>query len=487
MKNLPFNLYLAAQVRECEQIAINEFGIQSLHLMQNAATSLWTVVQQRWSKAKKIAVFCGAGNNGGDGYFLATFALKAGLEVIVYRIEELTQLTGDAQIACETYQQAGGRIALFEPSLSNDAELIVDALLGTGLNREVTGSYAEAIKYINQADCPVLAVDIPSGLHADTGKTLTCAVQADVTVSFVALKQGMFTGDGVTCTGEILYADLAIPTEVFKRVLPSAQRLKPVILPRRLRNTHKGSYGHVLVIGGDRGFSGAVRLAAEAALRTGAGLVSVATHPDHAHTINSGRFELMVHGVENMTQLAPLLDKASVIVLGTGLGQQAWGAALFVAAITQQKPLVIDADALSLLVKHPHYQPNQILTPHPGEAARLLFCSTQEIAANRFAAVQKIQANYGGVCLLKGAGTLLADGQGISVLNAGNPGMASGGMGDVLSGVIGGLLAQGLSLTQATEAGAYIHSTAADLAAAELGERGLLAGDLMPYLRRLVN
>lgn len=487
MKNLPFNLYLAAQVRECEQIAINEFGIQSLHLMQNAATALWTVVQQRWSKVKKIAIFCGAGNNGGDGYFLATFALKAGLEVVVYRIEELTQLTGDALIACQTYQQAGGQIALFEPSLINEAELIVDALLGTGLNREITGRYAEAIGYINQAACPILAVDIPSGLHADTGKTLTCAVQADVSVSFVALKQGMFTGDGVTCSGQILYADLAIPTEIFKRIQPSAQRLKPVVLPRRLRNTHKGSYGHVLVIGGDIGFSGAVRLAAEAALRTGAGLVSVATHPDHAHIINSGRFELMVHAVENTNHLAPLLDKASVIVLGTGLGQQAWGAALFVAAITQQKPLVIDADALNLLVKHPHYQPNRILTPHPGEAARLLFCSTQDIAANRFAAVQKIQANYGGVCLLKGAGTLMADGQGISILNAGNPGMASGGMGDVLSGVIGGLLAQGLSLAQATETGAYIHSTAADLAAAELGERGLLAGDLMPYLRRLVN
>jgi NAD(P)H-hydrate epimerase len=432
-------------------------------------------------------VFCGTGNNAGDGYLLATLALKSGLNVIVYTMTEVDKLSGYALATYQTYQQAGGKVELFSFPPKQSPELIVDALLGTGMGREVSGIYAQAVEFINACVCPVVAVDIPSGLNADTGNIMGCAVQANLTVTFIALKQGLFTADGTQCCGEIVFADLAVPNEIFNAVPHSAERLGKFNLPRRHRNSHKGDYGHVLVVGGEIGFSGAVRLAAEAALRTGTGLVSVATRAVHASTLNNGRFELMCHPVENANQLEPLLNRVGVIALGPGLRQQAWGRDLFETVIKQPQPLVIDADGLNLLVSSPHHRPNQVLTPHPGEAARLLNCTTADICADRFAAVKQIQAIYGGVCVLKGAGTLIFDGEELFVANVGNPGMASGGMGDVLSGVIASLIAQGFSLTEAAKMGVYFQGAAADSAAIEHGERGLLAGDLMPYLRKLVN
>ena len=241
-----------------------------------------------------------------------------------------------------------------------------------------------------------------------------------------------------------------------------------------------------LIVGGDRGYSGAARLAGEAALRVGAGLVSVATRSEHAGLMNLNRPELMCHGVETAGQLAVLLEKASVVVIGPGLGQSDWAKELFMAAINAQKPMIIDADGLNLLARSPERNPDWILTPHPGEASRLLNCSTAEIQQDRFASVSAIQAKYGGIAILKGAGTLIASEDEIAVSTTGNPGMASGGMGDVLAGVIAGLLAQGLSLKNAAQQGVYSHGQAADLAAEKDGERGLLASDLMPYLRLVV-
>lgn len=488
MQNLPTKLYQAQQSRELDRIAIAEYGIAGISLMKKAATAVWQQIQKRWATVSSITVFCGVGNNAGDGYLVATLALKADLKVEVYSLAELDKLSGDALTACQIYQQAGGKIKRFSSPFKQPPELIVDALFGTGLTRDISGDYAQAVQLINSCNCPVIAVDIPSGLNADTGKVMSCAVKADVTVTFIALKQGLFTADGTEYCGEIVFADLDVPNEVFASVSHSAERLDKFTLPRRHRNSHKGSYGHLLVIGGEVGFSGAARLAAEAGLRTGAGLVSVATRAAHANVLNVGRFELMCHPVENIAELKPLFNNANVIVLGPGLGQQVWGQELFAAAILQPQPLVIDADGLNLLANYPnyHYHSNRILTPHPGEAARLLKCSTAEIAADRFAAVKEIQAIYGGICVLKGAGTLIFDGEEMSVSTTGNPGMASGGMGDVLAGIIGGLLAQGLSIKQATKTGVYLHGAAADLAA-DQGERGLLASDLMPMIRKLVN
>ena len=483
MQKLPVTLYRTAQVRELDRIAIQDLGISGFELMSRAGAAVFQCIRKQWPDAQSIAVFCGSGNNAGDGYIIAGLALAAGLKVSVYSLAEPENLNGDALTAYRNYSEAKGSTRPFQSDELIDADVIVDALLGTGLDRPVTGLYALAIALINQSPAPVVAVDSPSGLNADTGTVMGCAVKAACTVTFIALKQGLFTGQAADYCGEIFYAALAVPDTVFKTVTPSAVRVEQASLPRRNRCTHKGDYGHVLIVGGDSGYSGAARLAGEAALRVGAGLVSVATRPEHAAVMNLGRPELMCHGVETAGQLAGLLKKADVVVIGPGLGQSDWAKALFLATIKAQKPLLIDADGLNLLALSPATNPNWILTPHPGEAARLLQCSNAKIQQDRFAAVAAIQASYGGITVLKGAGSLIASSDTMAVSTTGNPGMASGGMGDVLAGVIAGLLAQGFPLKNAAQQGVYHHGRAADLAAEKDGENGLLASDLMPYLR----
>lgn len=261
------------------------------------------------------------------------------------------------------------------------------------------------------------------------------------------------------------------------------------LLPKRRRDASKGDYGHVLVVGGDYGMGGAVRMAAEAAIRVGAGLVSVATRPEHTSIVSSCRPEIMCHKIETPLDLEHLISRASVLVMGPGLGKSEWSQALFNKLRNTSLPKILDADALNLLADSHQHNDQWILTPHPGEAARLLKCTVAEIQKDRLLAVKKLQAQYGGVIVLKGAGTLIQEGQEEVPLlcTAGNPGMASGGMGDILSGVIGGLLAQKLSLLDAAGVGVLIHSLAADKAVEQGGERGLLACDLLPYLRKLAN
>ncbi|MGZ8227018.1 MAG: NAD(P)H-hydrate dehydratase [Methylococcaceae bacterium] len=487
MPQLPAKLYLAEQTRELDRIAIQEHGIPGFELMSRAGYEVFQCIRQRWQDAQSLAVFCGSGNNAGDGYIVAELALQAGFKVVVYSVSEPEKLKGDALSAYRQYLKANGVVIPFQTDQTISAGVLVDALLGTGLDRPVTGLYEQAVQSINNSHSPVIAVDIPSGLNADTGNRMGNTVHADCTVTFIGLKQGLFTGQAPSCCGEIIYVSLAVPEAVFTKVLSSAIRVVRKPLPRRDRCGHKGNYGHVLIIGGNKGYSGAAILAGEAALRTGAGLVSVATRAEHAVTMNLNRPELMCHGVENTAQLTPLIAKASVIVIGPGLSQSIWAKELFLAAISTEKPMVIDADGLNLLADLQSSKPNWILTPHPGEAARLLRCSTTEIQQNRFTAVARIQQQYQGIAILKGAGTLIASIDVIAVSSTGNPGMASGGMGDALSGVIAGLVSQGFSLKEAAQQGVFLHGQAADLAAQENGERGLLAGDLMPYIRQLVN
>lgn len=264
-------------------------------------------------------------------------------------------------------------------------------------------------------------------------------------------------------------------------------KVKLFISPRP-RDAHKGLFGHVLVIGGDYGMAGAVRMTGEAAARVGAGLVSVATRPEHIAAVVATRPELICHGIQQTNELTQLLQRATVIALGPGLGQSDWSQALFAYSVTAKQPKIVDADALNLLAQQPQQRTDWILTPHVGEAARLLNCTTAEIQHDRLAAAQALQNKFKGVIVLKGAGTIVIgpDHQ-PTICQAGNPGMASGGMGDVLTGVIAGLVAQGLSWLQAAELGVYLHATAGDLAAQAMGERGLLATDLMSYLHKQVN
>ncbi|PHS73833.1 MAG: NAD(P)H-hydrate dehydratase [Cycloclasticus sp.] len=263
------------------------------------------------------------------------------------------------------------------------------------------------------------------------------------------------------------------------------EELKKALSPRQ-KNAHKGDFGHALLIGGNQGYSGAIRLSASAALRIGSGLVSVATREEHAALITMSQPELMCHGVNTASELKRLINRSTVLAIGPGLGQTKWSYKVFETALESPLPIVVDADGLNLLAKEPRVNNNWILTPHPAEAARLLTCTTAEIQANRIQATIRLQKQYGGVVVLKGAGSLIYDGQQLAICNAGNPGMASAGMGDVLTGAIAGLMAQGFSLMDATKFGVLIHATAGDRAAKK-GERGLMASDLMQYIRDVVN
>ncbi len=491
MQLLPDNLYTAAQTREIDRSIIEQQHISGSELMSRAAAAALDILIKTWPQAKNITVFCGAGNNGGDGYDLAHQAIKQGFNANIIELGHPDKMSKEAANARQGFLSSGGKPKLFNDELPN-TDIIVDAIFGTGLDRPVTGIYAEAIETINhQHHAPVLSIDIASGLNADTGKVMGVAVNADVTVSFLGLNQGLFTGDGPNQSGRIYFNDLGVSDTVYKTVLTSTRIAKfehyqSLLLPRP-RSSHKGNFGHLLVVGGNQGMSGAARICAEAGARTGAGLTSIATHPEHAGWLNIDRPELMVKAINSADDITQPLDKASVISFGPGLGQDAWSKTLFNTVIASEKPMVIDADALNLLSPYPINKPNWILTPHPGEAARLLDTNSQEIESDRFKAIKRIQQKYGGIVILKGAGTLISDGKTTLVSTDGNPGMATGGMGDALTGIIGGLLAQKLSLFDAAILGVILHAMAADRAASEYGERGLLVLDLLPHLRHLLN
>ncbi len=492
MQPLPQALYRAQDVRELDRIAIAELGIPGFTLMSRAGTAAFRVMQDSWPRARSVLVLCGTGNNGGDGFVVARLAQEAGLQTEVFLLGEAAQLHGDARRACEAMLKTGVQVSPFSSERWPNTEVVVDALLGTGLDREITGLHREAIEVINRQAAPVLSLDIPSGLDADSGNALGIAVKARKTVSFIGLKQGLFTAEGPDHCGEIFFDDLALPVEAYQRVLNPAFRINEnwvnPLLPLRPRSAHKGHHGHVLIVGGGQGMAGAPRLAGEAAARMGAGLVSVATHPFHAAALNAARPELMCHAVADGAALSPLLSRANVVAIGPGLGTGEWGRKLFGAALDSGQPLVVDADALNFLAQEPIYRNHWILTPHPGEAARLLDVSIAEIQADRWRAVRELQTRYGGSVVLKGAGSLVCHGRNpLALCDAGNPGMATGGMGDVLTGVIAGLLAQGLSPWHAAAAGVYLHGRAGDAAAAAEGERGMMAGDLLEPLRRLAN
>lgn len=491
MPELPEKLYSAQQVRELDRIAIEQFAIPGYELMRRAGKASFDLLRARWPRVQRIVVVAGTGNNGGDGYVIARLANDAGIKVRVVQCGDVGRVRGDACSARKDYLAAGGIENAFDDSGLPDADIVVDALLGTGLRDDVRGAPKVAIEAINAQAAPVLAVDVPSGLHSDTGVPLGVAVRANRTISFIGLKQGLFTGQAADYRGEIFFDDLRVPPEIFDRVAPLAYRVEPAQfrewLAPRARTSHKGHFGHVLVIGGERGMAGAPRMAAEAAARMGAGLVSVATRSEHAAFLNIMRPELMVHSVDNATDLQPLLKRATVVAIGPGLGQTAWSRALLGAILDKGVPAVIDADGLNLLADDPCQREHWVLTPHPGEAARLLCVGTPAIRNDRYSAVARLQKRYGGVCVLKGAGTLIGSSERIAVCTAGNPGMASGGMGDVLSGLIAGLMAQGLSGARAAELGVCLHAAAADRAAAVRGERGLLATDLFDHLQQLIN
>ncbi len=458
-------------------------------LMERAGAALLAEVRAQWPQQRRIGILCGPGNNGGDGFVLARLARAAGYSVVLYAGPSRARPESDGQRARQRWQDEGGILEPLEAFDPARAQLWVDCLFGIGLARPLTDVYGEVIERLNGAGLPVLAADVPSGVDADRGCLTGTAVRATRTLTMIADKLGLHTGAGVDCAGTVRVADLALPERIAAGVRPVAMRLGPVdwrgLLPARRAAAHKGDFGHVLVVGGAPGYSGAARLAGAAALRAGAGRVTLATHPQHAAWANFERPELMVRGVESGSALLPLLQAADAVVVGPGLGQEAWGRALWLAVADAAVPLVVDADALNLLAQAPRQCADWVLTPHPGEAGRLLRQSAAEVEADRPASVRALAARFGGVALLKGAGTLVADDPeaALACVTDGHPGMATAGSGDVLAGIIAALRAQGLSGSAAAGAGAAWHCAAARRARAVIGgERGMVAGDLIAAL-----
>ncbi|KXX64851.1 bifunctional ADP-dependent NAD(P)H-hydrate dehydratase/NAD(P)H-hydrate epimerase [Marichromatium gracile] len=490
--SLPHALHRADQARALDRAACLQPDLSGRELMERAARAAQRLVAARWPQARRVCVLVGGGNNGGDGYALARLLRRAGREVRVLSLVAPERLRHEAAEACRDWRAAGGSVEPWRGGLPEDAELLVDALLGIGLERPLREHWAEAVRALNAHPAPVLALDLPTGLHADRGAVLGEVVRASATISFIVLKQGLLTGAGPGCCGRLHWDSLGVPEALLVAAPASARRIdwagQRACLGVRRRDAHKGQCGHVLVIGGAPGMSGAARLAGEAALRAGAGLVTIATHPAHAALLNLTRPELMVHGVEHGGDLGPLLARADLVAIGPGLGREAWGRGLWQRVLECRLPLVVDADALNLLAEQSLRRDDWVLTPHPGEAGRLLGCGTAAVEADRFAALATLRQKYGGVLVLKGAGTLVADADATppAVCSDGNPGMATAGAGDVLTGVVAALIGQGMDAGGAARVGVCLHAAAGDRAALA-GERGMIAGDIIEAVRALAD
>jgi len=485
--DLPDALYSAAQVRALDASLIAA-GTPGFELMQRAARATWRALVRHWPTTNELTVVAGHGNNAGDGYLVAVLAKRAGWHVRVLAVGDPQRLQGDARLAHAEAVSEGVAIQAWSAQ-SQLRGVVLDALLGTGLTGEVREPYASAIAAINASGLGVAAVDIPSGLCADTGSVLGVAVRADLTVTFIALKLGLFTGDAADVVGEWVFNDLQASPELLGGIAISARRLTAGNLPRlagRARTAHKGRFGHVLLIGGDRGFGGAILLSAQSALRSGAGMVSVATRSEHVPAALARVPEAMVLGASSANQLMGLLQKVSVLVVGPGLGQASWGRSLLSAAANAPLAQVWDADALNMLAEAIVSLPKRcVITPHPGEAARLLGMTTAQVQADRPAAAQALSKKYTAVVILKGAGSLVASPDGrLAVCHQGHPAMATAGLGDVLAGLVGALLAQGMDAFDAACLGVWLHANAG----AQQGKsgRGLAASDLIPAIRQLL-
>ncbi|PLR45784.1 bifunctional ADP-dependent NAD(P)H-hydrate dehydratase/NAD(P)H-hydrate epimerase [Chimaeribacter arupi] len=488
--SLPHSVFSADWVRAAESRAAEQTGTTLYGLMERAGQAAFQLACEHYPQSRHWLVLCGHGNNGGDGYVVARLARAAGLQVTVIAVPGERPLPLEAAQAREAWLAAGGEIAVPESLWPTESDLIIDGLLGTGLTSAPRAPYDALIDAVNRHHTPVLSLDIPSGLLAETGQAPGSVVRAAHTLAFIALKPGLLTGQARDWVGQLHHSALGLSQWLEKQRV-TVERLDAGSRTRWLQPrrpcSHKGEHGRLLVIGGDHGFAGAIRMAAESALRSGAGLVRVLTHKENIAPLLTARPELMVQELNDKT-LADGDAWADVLVIGPGLGQSAWSKNALAALRKSNKPALWDADALNLLAITPDKRQNRVLTPHPGEAARLLGCGVKEVESDRLLSARKLTECYGGVVVLKGAGTVIADESGgLAIADVGNAGMASGGMGDILSGIIGGLLAQKLSPFDAACAGCVVHGHAADLVACRQGTRGLLATDLLPVIAQSVN
>lgn len=488
-ESIPHSIWHADDLRHAEKEAADSLGITLYELMQRAGEAAFNVARTAYPESSHWLILCGHGNNGGDGYVVARLAVAAGIHVTLLALESDKPLPEEASAAREAWLNAGGVIHATDIVWPEEIDVIIDGLLGTGLRSAPRDPVATLIARANAHSAPVVALDIPSGLMAQTGTTPGAVIQAAHTVAFIALKPGLLTGKARDVTGTLHHNALGLESWLAGQETHVSRvdaSLLAQWLPPRRPTSHKGDHGRLVIIGGDHGTAGAIRMTGEAALRCGAGLVRVLTRIENSAPIITARPELMVHELTPQS-LEESLEWADIVVIGPGLGQQAWGKQALQKVENFRKPMLWDADALNLLAINPDKRHNRILTPHPGEAARLLNCSVGEIESDRLLSARRLVKRYGGVAVLKGAGTVVASDEALGIVDAGNAGMASGGMGDVLSGIIGALLGQKLPLYDAACAGCVAHGVAADKLAARYGTRGMLATDLFCTLRRVVN
>ena len=499
-------LYTASETRKIDNLAIKEKGISGYSLMQMAAEFTLDVILREFSPVEELIIFCSKGKNSGDGFLLGSFAKEFGLEVTIVMSNTSNVIKGVSRKAFEEMKDAKVKIistkSVEKLKVSNKT-VIVDALIGTGLKGNLRKNIKESILALNKlgVKLPVLSLDIPSGVNPDTGDADDIAVYADITATFVAQKRGCFTSVGKKFSGEIIYSDLEIPKNLFSKITSTSyvvdyeDSISKVVY--REQDAHKGHFGNVVIVGGDRGLGGAGLLSSRAAVYSGAGLTSLVTRPEHVSASLVSCPEVMVKGVDSGQDLEEHLVKPDVIAIGPGLGQSAWSEQMiqrvFWEAEKRDISVIMDADALNLLTKlklSSNLPKRLILTPHPGEAARLLNTSVAVIESNRFSAAAKIQKKFNATVVLKGSGTVICHKSGGTqkwgICDSGNPGMATGGMGDVLTGIIAGLLAQGLTLKEAAEAGVDLHAKAADQASLEFGEAGLTSSDVINELKYLL-
>ena len=506
----------AHQMRELDRRTIHEAGVPGKTLMERAGSGVVSAMEETFGdlKGKTVTIFCGKGNNGGDGFVVARLLRQKRSAVQVCLLAHVRDLKGDAKLMYQRFAKGAGRSkVLSSPSpdhvhrLVRHSHVLVDALLGTGTSSPVTGPYHEAIQAMNASESPTVAVDLPSGIDADTGDTLGTAVQADLTVTFGNPKLGLFLGAGIDHVGRLHCVDIGIPTQYVDDLQLPIDLLTPSAirpwLPKRSASAHKGTFGHAGIIAGSSGKSGAAALAAKAALRAGAGLVTVATPASVQASVAGGIPEVMTlplpetaeHTLSRqaLPRLQPFVQSRNAIGIGPGLSTHAETAGVVRTLIAEcDRPIVIDADALnalagqtSLLHSRP---PSPIVTPHPGEMARLLGESTTDtVNRNRVGIAQDFARTHSSIVVLKGARTIITHPHGPTAITpTGNPGMATAGTGDVLTGILAGLLAQGVSPWEAAQSGVYLHGLAGDFAAQAYGYPSLMAGDLIAYLPQAI-
>jgi hydroxyethylthiazole kinase-like uncharacterized protein yjeF len=502
----------AEAMREVDRAAIEELGIPSLVLMENAALGVVEAIGEAFPDAHSAAIFCGPGNNGGDGLAVARLLCVRGWEVRIFLAAGGREMSEDAAVhlrICRKMELAIHEIATeddLDAALPEAAEqdLLVDALFGTGLARPLTGLFAEIVEGMNELPLPCVAVDLPSGLSGSRAQPIGPHVEAALTVTFAAPKVAHVFPPAADAVGEMVVTDLGIPPRLVEDVEEEGGDLHLLmgeelaeLLPAREPGTHKGDYGHALLVAGSNGKAGAAILAARSAVRAGAGLVTVAVPEPIVQTVDLGSIESMTLELPSspagqITEAAAdaVLEAAegkAVLALGPGLGQEpGTAAAIRQIALDSLLPLVLDADGLNAFAGRAGElalrRSETVLTPHPGELGRLLDIPTAEVQADRIAAARRAAEETEAIVVLKGSLTLVASGRAVFVNPTGNPGMATGGTGDVLTGLIAGLLAQGLDALDATLLGVYLHGLAGDIAAGFQGETALAAGDLIDAL-----